>query len=445
MQTKSYYLNKGDFLWIDRHGVDSRADSLLDYLSNIGKYGLGKREFYVNAIRRDLIKVRTLDFDNDDINSVMARLEYHLTSAYMRYVTGLKFGFINPYRLFNQTDTLKVDSTGKVIKFRRLFDIPIYLPGKNYFKSSIAKIYNDSVDDYLRTCIPGNPLYKTYLEELNRCERGSERWKIVQCNLERLRWRYKRIPSGRYILVNVSSFKLQMSDNGIVQEMNVGCGTYKTKTPLLTSEIERMDLNPKWILPMSIIEKDIVKHHVGDEGYFNRNHMYVLERSTGKRVAPQHVTAGMYLSGNYRVVQDGGEGNALGRIIFRFRNSFSVFLHDTSSRDFFDNSYRGVSHGCVRVEKPLDLALFLLGDKDDDEMADKLRVTMDMPAVSSKWKQLQQAGGNRPLGSLAVSPRVPLYITYFTMFPDADGILQCYPDVYGYDILIDKYIKSFLL
>jgi murein L,D-transpeptidase YcbB/YkuD len=445
MQTKSYYLNKGDFLWIDRHGVDNRADSLLDYLSNIGKYGLGKREFYVDAIRRDLIKVRTLDFDNDDINSVMARLEYHLTSAYMRYVTGLKFGFINPYRLFNQTDTLKVDSTGKVIKFRRLFDIPVYLPGKNYFKSSIAKIYNDSVGDYLRTCIPGNPLYKTYLEELNRCERGSERWKIVQCNLERLRWRYKRIPSGRYILVNVSSFKLQMSDNGIVQEMNVGCGTYKTKTPLLTSEIERMDLNPKWILPMSIIEKDIVKHHVGDVSYFNRNHMYVLERSTGKRVAPQHVTAGMYLSGNYRVIQDGGEGNALGRIIFRFRNSFSVFLHDTSSRDFFDNSYRGVSHGCVRVEKPLDLALFLLGDKDDDEMADKLRVTMDMPAVSSKWKQLQQAGGNRPLGSLTVSPRVPLYITYFTMFPNADGILQCYPDVYGYDILIDKYIKSFLL
>jgi murein L,D-transpeptidase YcbB/YkuD len=445
MQTKSYYLNKGDFLWIDRHGVDNRADSLLDYLSNIGKYGLGKREFYVDAIRRDLIKVRTLDFDNDDINSVMARLEYHLTSAYMRYVTGLKFGFINPYRLFNQTDTLKVDSTGKVIKFRRLFDIPVYLPGKNYFKSSIAKIYNDSVGDYLRTCIPGNPLYKTYLEELNRCERGSERWKIVQCNLERLRWRYKRIPSGRYILVNVSSFKLQMSDNGIVQEMNVGCGTYKTKTPLLTSEIERMDLNPKWILPMSIIEKDIVKHHVGDVSYFNRNHMYVLERSTGKRVAPQHVTASMYLSGNYRVIQDGGEGNALGRIIFRFRNSFSVFLHDTSSRDFFDNSYRGVSHGCVRVEKPLDLALFLLGDKDDDEMADKLRVTMDMPAVSSKWKQLQQAGGNRPLGSLTVSPRVPLYITYFTMFPNADGILQCYPDVYGYDILIDKYIKSFLL
>ena len=87
----------------------------------------------------------------------------------------------------------------------------------------------------------------------------------------------------------------------------------------------------------------------------------------------------MLLSGAYKVVQRGGEGNALGRIVFRFPNNFSVYLHDTSSREAFSRFDRGVSHGCIRVEKPLELAVFLLQDK-EEALIDKLiySTTVDM-------------------------------------------------------------------
>lgn len=85
---------------------------------------------------------------------------------------------------------------------------------------------------------------------------------------------------------------------------------------------------------MSIITKDIVRH-IGDSAYFHRNNYYIADRKTGERISPMHVSASMLRSGNYRVSQEGGAGNSLGRIIFRFKNSMSIYIHDTNSRGFF--------------------------------------------------------------------------------------------------------------
>ena len=128
---------------------------------------------------------------------------------------------------------------------------------------------------------------------------------------------------------------------------------------------------------------------------------------------------GMLLSGRYRVAQAGGPGNSLGRIIFRFRNNFDVFLHDTSSPGVFNRDNRGVSHGCVRVQRPFDLARFLI-EKDIDEQPDSL------------------------IRSQAVA-RVPIFITYYTLFrtPD-DGQYRTYPDVYGYDRVIYQALTPYL-
>ena len=150
----------------------------------------------------------------------------------------------------------------------------------------------------------------------------------------------------------------------------------------------------------------------------------------------------MLLGGGCRVVQEGGEGNALGRIIFRFPNNFSVFLHDTSSRSVFGRDYRGVSHGCIRVERPFDFAAFLL-DTSDDWLLDKLRISMDIAPQTERGQDYVASGrdGHRLVGSLKVSPSVPLYITYFTLYPNVDGQLSAWPDVYGYDELLWRWIK----
>lgn len=444
-RTRSYYLNEGSFVWIERHGVDYRADSLIAFLDSVTKEGISPNTFYIKTIKRDLQRVRNLDFEgeNNDINSVMARLEYYLTKSYVRYVTIHRFGFMNPQYVFNRLDTLKTDSTGGVLAYRRLFDVKIYKPGKAFFNKALRKVMNDSLCVMLHYSKVSDPLYARYIKELNKYPKGTDARMKIACNMERLRWYYERKPQGRYVLVNIPAFMLYTVSDGIMHEMSVGCGAYKTKTPLLSSYIQKMDLNPKWNVPMSIIKKDISVRHIGDTSFFDRNKMYILEKKSGKKISPRLVSASMLLSGEYRVIQESGEGNSLGRIIFRFPNSFSVFLHDTSTKEFFDRSYRGVSHGCVRVEKPLDLAVFLLNTK-DQEFIDKLRVSMDIPPVTDEGKKLVEAGVKNPLGSLNVNPQVPLFITYFTAYPDANDNICFYPDVYRYDDVIMDAIRPYI-
>jgi murein L,D-transpeptidase YcbB/YkuD len=208
-----------------------------------------------------------------------------------------------------------------------------------------------------------------------------------------------------------------------------------------------MDVNPEWLIPSSIISNDIARH-AGNPDYFSRHRYYIVNRNTGKRANTAEVTKAQLLSGQYRVAQEGGAGNSLGRIIFRFPNNFSVFLHDTSSRDVFSRDNRGVSHGCVRVQHPFDLAQFMLGADGDDWTLDKLRISMGIAPESDQGKEYMadtlKRKQTRLVHSLSVSPRVPLYITYYTVYPDPSGQLQYYPDVYGYDKAVSRTLEKYI-
>ena len=142
----------------------------------------------------------------------------------------------------------------------------------------------------------------------------------------------------------------------------------------------------------------------------------------------------MLVSGAYGVVQRGGKGNALGRIIFRFDNNFSVYLHDTSSRGVFEREERGVSHGCIRIEKPYDFAVFLLAEK-NRKLMDKIKYSMTDDSLSNR---------KMVVNGVKVKPEVPLFITYYTLYPLAGGRTREYPDVYGYDKVIWEHLKKYL-
>ncbi|MBQ2495014.1 MAG: L,D-transpeptidase, partial [Prevotella sp.] len=107
-RTRNYYIKDGAFLWIDRHGLDERADTLLHYLGTIEQMGFNKKKFAIPQIEKDLERIRQLDLVDDkdtiDINQVMARLEYYLTKAYLRYTAGQRYGFVNPTYLLNRID-----------------------------------------------------------------------------------------------------------------------------------------------------------------------------------------------------------------------------------------------------------------------------------------------------------------------------------------------------
>ena len=109
---------------------------------------------------------------------------------------------------------------------------------------------------------------------------------------------------------------------------------------MLQSRIERVDMNPYWNIPYSIVKKEIAPRHAGDEAYFSRNRYRIFNKETGEELPPAAVTSGMLTSGRYRIRQDNGEGNSLGRLIFRFPNNFSIYLHDTNNRQAFKRTNR---------------------------------------------------------------------------------------------------------
>lgn len=437
LRARSYYLQDGKFLWVNRHGLTFQADTLLQYLQSVESFGFSPKRFCVPQIRRDIQKARNLDIDESQpISLVLGRLEYYLTKAYLRYSRGQRFGYVDPSYVLNRLDTLrpnKPDTTQKAVRFRGLYDVKMELPDNQFYETALRKVSADSVPSFLREIQPVSPFYQSLLQDYEKGA-GAQSWRVkLLCNMERSRWRLADYPQRhkKYVLVNIPSFHLMAVDGTDTLTMRIGCGTFATKTPLLTSAIKRMDVNPMWIVPRSIIEKDMIRYF--SRYYCERRGFFVMDRRTGKEVPMNQVHRGMILDPNYAVVQRGGKGNSLGRLIFRFDNNFSVYLHDTSSRDFFSRQDRGVSHGCVRVEKPFELAKFLLKDK-SQKFLDNLEYCMTNDSLNEKEKIIH---------SIKLEPQVPIYLAYYTIYPMKGDLREGwveYPDVYGYDKAIYQYL-----
>ena len=260
-------------------------------------------------------------------------------------------------------------------------------------------------------------------------------YKTAQANLERARW--QTASHEKSIRVNVAAFILQAIEPG--QEpvkMNVCVGIAVTnQTPLLESEISYMNLNPKWNVPESIIEKEIYWHVLKDSSYLRKNQMKVLTKK-GEEVDPSTID---WKSLNakrvpYLIRQESGNANSLGRIKFMFNNPFSVYLHDTPSKSRFLARNRSVSHGCVRVQNPMDLAFFCLAEK-DSLYFDRIRHSIDLrPLSEAGQKALKQGNLKKVNDIVSLNKKVPVIIDYATIYLLAsDKKLYFADDVYFFD------------
>ena len=449
-RTKAYYSEEGKHpVWVDNYGVNERADSLLAWLHLLKEIGMSEQAFDVQAIEQDLQRMRSLDFDEDknQMNKVAARLEYRLTKACLRYCYGQRFGFTNPHRVFNHMDVEKGDSN-RVIKYRGLFDVAMDQPTELYADTVFDKIRSNDIAAYLREIQPQGKTYDQLKKMLETATTEEDRKRIL-VNMERCRWRLHQPidEHGKRIIVNIPAFHLYAYGNEGVLDMKVVCGSVSTKTPQLASNIEYMEVNPQWVIPMSIIRNEVARRS-GDSSYFARNRYNIYDRETGKQLPAKSVSSQMMLSGRYRIAQTGGTGNSLGRIVFRFKNNFSVYLHDTSNPSAFQRDFRAMSHGCVRVSKPFDLARFVL-DNPDEWLLERIRIAMGLTPETERGMDYVRAhpgkdAQNKLISYVPVKPRVPLYIIYYTLWPDADGILQTWPDVYGYDAVMWRLLKPYM-
>lgn len=424
-------------------GVSPEADEVLDFLrTELPRAALDTTAFLIPQIAEDLSIVSSLAFDSlgQDINEVLPRLDYNLSKAYVKYVTGTRYGFIRPARLYNKL-YYREDST-----YARLYDYDT--PSPNYQEALDILSTNERIT-HLKSSFPANAqTFEALQKALETASTTDERQQIA-VNMERCRW---RIPhpdlSQRMVVVNLPSQQLWAVGGDTILNMKVCYGALKTKTPLLSSHINCMQINPEWSLPPKIVASDFPRH-AGDSSWFARNKYFVIDRRSGDTLNINALNAEDMKNRQLRFVQRGGQGNSLGRIVFRFANSFSVYLHDTNSPGAFHRDRRAISHGCVRVERPFDLALFLAPELDEWSI-DRLRISMDLPPQTErgyKWLS-NHTSAPRPYRLFTyhkVSPSVPVYLIYYTIYPNPEtGLIETYPDVYGYDQPLLRQLRNII-
>jgi len=248
----------------------------------------------------------------------------------------------------------------------------------------------------------------------------AERIRQIELNLERWRW----LPDGfgsRYILVNIPSFKMNVFENGKrVMEANVVVGRQERQTPTFTANMAYLVLSPKWYVPRSIAVKDKLPQLQRNPYALARQNIRVYSNS-GQEINPRSVNwrAVSANSFNYQLRQDSGPRNALGGIKFMFPNPYNVYLHDTPSRELFSRNQRTYSSGCIRISNPVELAQYLL--KHDPRWT---RDAIKTASVSGKQRVV------------TLPQQVPVYLLYWTVWMDDEGLAHFRDDVYSRDKLL---------
>jgi murein L,D-transpeptidase YcbB/YkuD len=229
-----------------------------------------------------------------------------------------------------------------------------------------------------------------------------DRIRQLQVNMERWRW----LPAtfgDRYILVNVPEFRLDLVEGGKTDyTMRVVVGKEQSRTPAFSDKMTYLELNPAWNIPASIANEEILPKLAADPDYLARNNMEVVP-------------------GTDRLRQRPGPDNPLGQIKFMFPNEFDIYLHDSPADHLFSRTERDFSHGCIRLEKPIEFANVLLkGDP--------------------KWtpETLQAAIDSGEQKTITLAKPLPVHILYWTAWVEPDGSVQFRKDIYGHDERLEK-------
>ncbi len=244
-------------------------------------------------------------------------------------------------------------------------------------------------------------------------------------NLERWRW-LPHILDGRRILVNIAGFQLKAIQNEKVEmQMPVIVGKVFFKTPVFSHRMTYLVINPFWNIPTSIARNEIVGKMAKDPSYLQSQKIRMFKgwKENAPEVDPASInwqTIGRGIN-SYRLRQDPGPGNALGRIKFMFPNSDNIYMHDTPTHSLFKRSKRSFSHGCIRVSKPIDLAEHILASDNSNWTKKRIKEVI--------------ASGKRQI--IRLKNPWPVHILYRTVRIDpADGTVFFYDDVYGRDALL---------
>ena len=251
----------------------------------------------------------------------------------------------------------------------------------------------------------------------------------LELNLERWRW----LPADlgrRHVSVNIAAYALEVvEDEQTVLSMKVVVGKNYLRTPVFSGKMTYVEINPYWNVPESIALEEILPKVRKNPGYLKKEKIRVFSVSKGKatEVRASDVKWSELGENNfpYRLRQDPGPLNPLGKIKFMFPNKYGVYLHDTSQPELFDRTRREFSHGCIRIEKPLDMAQYVLRG-DSKWPLDNVRAAIDSETT---WV-------------VNLPEPIAVHVLYWTAWVDEDGTVEFREDIYQRDETLDQAIRG---
>ncbi|OON67567.1 hypothetical protein B0919_17205 [Hymenobacter sp. CRA2] len=294
--------------------------------------------------------------------------------------------------------------------------------------------------DFAQALLAAQPQSRSYVrllwawQRLLRADTATARrsaW-LVAANLQRLRW--EPAADSLYLAVNIPAYELQVVRGAaITRTFRVVVGGPATPTPELCSRVRFFQTSPEWKVPRSIATREMLPQLRRNPGYLAANNYVLYDRhgrvSNPRSIDWKGVSAEAF---PYVIRQAATNDNALGNVVFRFPNAHDIFLHDTPARKLFTKPMRALSHGCIRVERPLQLAVFLLRH----DLADKPERAQRN--VERMWDSVY--GGYSKYFPLRYP--VPIYIRYLTCHADDGPDLRRLPDVYHRDAALIAALQS---
>jgi len=403
--------------WIDGDDPTPRLDALLQALGDAELHGLEPSRYGVSGLVAERRKADEATIGTSFDHQRVPELDLRFTYAFLKHAGDL-LGWARSPRDVDRTWL----ATPK--KEDLVADLTTALDGNR-------------VRETLDALAPAHPQYKGLQAALARYRKEGERaiagtsgdpgndmpvsWRLqqIRMNLERWRW-VPRDLGERHILINVPAYQMQVIEGERpVLAMRVIVGKPDTPTPLFSDFMTYVVFSPYWNIPETILREETVPKLVNDPEYLVRNNIEVV-RGAGKTeevVDPSSIDwSDKGAAGGVRFRQIPGPDNALGLVKFIFPNHFNVYLHDTPGDALFNRERRTLSHGCIRIEKPVELAEYVLADQ-PQWTAERINT-----AMSARQEQ-----------SVTLKKVLPVHIGYWTAWVGADGQVGFTEDPYGLD------------
>ena len=247
---------------------------------------------------------------------------------------------------------------------------------------------------------------------------AEDKLKMIVTNMERVKWMTHSTDTP-HIIVNIASLKMKYLEHDTVGfSSNVVVGKVSRKTPVFQDELTLIVINPTWTLPFSISSTETLRKLKRDSLYLQKNNMILLNHG-GEQVSDSGIVWSEMEEKHfpYVVRQQPGPNNALGQVKFLFPNQYAIYLHDTPSKYLFSKEERAFSHGCIRLQNPLEFAAYLLEKQDTAWSLDSVNAIVE----------------TREITKIRLRHNIPIYLMYQTAGVNEKQEVFFYHDIYGRD------------